>query len=76
MKTELVVAVRPSGESLTLARDWVGLEQLVGRLGKMQRRKSSVCSERLCQKNFENNGHICPHWGFVPNMATNHNANK
>ena len=35
-KTELVVAVRPSGESFTLAYDRAGLRQLVGRLGKLQ----------------------------------------
>ncbi len=35
-KTELVVAVRPSGQSFTLAYDRVGLKHLVGRLGKLQ----------------------------------------
>jgi transposase len=35
-KTELVVAVRPSGESFTLAYDRAGLKQLVGRLGKLE----------------------------------------
>jgi len=35
-KTELVVAVRPSGHSFTLAYDRVGLKHLVGRLGKLQ----------------------------------------
>jgi len=35
-KTELVVAVRPSGQSLTLAYDRVGLKQLVGRLGELK----------------------------------------
>jgi len=35
-ETELVVAVRPSGENLTLAYDRAGLKQLVGRLGKLQ----------------------------------------
>jgi hypothetical protein len=35
-KTELVVAVRPGGESFRLAYDRAGLKQLVGRLGKLQ----------------------------------------
>jgi hypothetical protein len=35
-KTELVVAVRPSGESFTLAYERAGLKQLVGRLDKLQ----------------------------------------
>jgi len=35
-KTELVVAMRPYGESFTLAYDRAGLKQLVGRLGKLQ----------------------------------------
>ena len=35
-KTELVVAVRPSGESFTLAYHRAGLKQLVGRLGELK----------------------------------------
>ena len=35
-KTELVVAVRPSGESFTLAYYRAGLKQLVGRLGELR----------------------------------------
>ncbi|MGD0291749.1 MAG: transposase [Candidatus Binataceae bacterium] len=34
-KTELVVAVRPSGESFTSAYHRAGLKQLVGRLGEL-----------------------------------------
>jgi transposase len=35
-KTELVVAVRPSSESFTLAYHRAGLKQLVGRLGELE----------------------------------------
>ena len=35
-KTELVVAVRPSSESFTLAYHRAGLKQLVGRLGELK----------------------------------------
>ncbi len=35
-KTELVVAVRPSGKSFTLAYHRAGLKQLVGRLGELK----------------------------------------
>jgi hypothetical protein len=35
-KTELVVAVRPSSESFTLAYHRAGLKQLVGRLGELR----------------------------------------
>ena len=35
-KTELVVAVRPSGESFTLAYHRAGLKQLVGRVGELK----------------------------------------
>ena len=35
-KTELVVAVRPSGESFTRAYDRAGLKQVVGRLSKLR----------------------------------------
>jgi transposase len=35
-KTQLVVAVRPSGESFTRAYDRAGLKQVVGRLSKLQ----------------------------------------
>ena len=35
-KTEPVVAVRPSGESVTLAYHRAGLKQLVGRLGELK----------------------------------------
>lgn len=34
-KSELVVAMRPTGESITLAYDRAGLKQLVARLGKL-----------------------------------------
>src|SRR5271163_3384442 len=35
-KAELVVAVRPSGERLTLANDRAGIKRLVGRLGELK----------------------------------------
>ncbi len=35
-KTELVLALRPSGESFTLAYHRAGLKQLVGRLGELK----------------------------------------
>jgi hypothetical protein len=41
-KTELVVGVRPSGQSFTLTYDRVGLKHLVGRLGKLQPTGSTI----------------------------------
>ena len=35
-KAELVVAVRPSGEGMTLANDRAGIKRLVGRLGELK----------------------------------------
>ena len=35
-KAELVVAVRPSGERMTLANDGAGIKRLVGRLGELK----------------------------------------
>jgi transposase len=35
-KAELVVAVRPSGERMTLANDRAGIKRLVGRLGELK----------------------------------------
>ena len=35
-KAELVVAVRPAGERMTLANDRAGIKRLVGRLGELK----------------------------------------
>ena len=45
-KTELVVAVRPSSESFTLAYNPVGLKQLVGRLGELKPQAGGGRSDR------------------------------
>ena len=45
-KTELVVAVRPSSESFTLAYDRAGLKQLVGRLGELKPKLVVVEADR------------------------------
>jgi hypothetical protein len=45
-KTELVVAVRPSGKSFTLAYHRAGLKQLAGRLGELSAGQRTIGEDR------------------------------